>query len=237
MIFCDYKKNPLCIHWLTDDFCSAVQCMEGTLNCQKSDNLLIDKCEKSRQAEQHLCHTGLCDIAIPVIKRDIIVGYVVTGRIRTPDTSAHPPKKFVSIEHLCRETTFFSYKKLDCLKSLLPRIIFSNAIEIEFHNQLDEITEYIDLHLNQKLNISSLCKQFHISKDSLYEAFRTELHCTVNEYISQQRLKKAKELLADTDFPIYRITEMIGFDDSAYFCRFFKQRTGSSPSTFRAQHM
>lgn len=237
MIFCDYKKKPLYLHWLTDDFCSAVQCMEGNRNCQKSDNMLLDKCEKSRQVEQHFCHTGLCDLAVPVIKRDIIVGYVITGRMQTPDTAPHPPEKFAAIEHLYHKATFFSYEKLDCLKKLLPRILFSSAIEIEFDSLISEITDYVDNHLQEKLSIVSICSMFHISKDSLYESFRDTFGCTVNGYIVTQRLNKAKELLSETDTPIYRITEMVGFEDCAYFCRLFKKKTGMSPTTYRKTHM
>ena len=212
MAFYDYDQNPLFFHTPEGDFCSMIQCKEGMQTCVNSDLLLIQKCAQSRQFEQHLCHTGLCDLAMPVIKHDLIVGYIIFGRIRTPDTASKPPKRFATLEALYNETPYFSYEKLDCMKDLLPRILFSTAIEIDFDNYLNQITDYIDNHLNEKLNIAFLCSHFHISKDSLYDGFRETFYCTVNEYISSQRIKKAKQLLIDTSEPIYRITEAVGFE-------------------------
>lgn len=237
MAFYGHDKQSLYFHTTNDDFCSVVQRKEGMKNCLHSDAELINKCEQSRQLEQHFCHTGLCDLAMPIIKRDIIVGYLILGRLRTPDTASHPPKRFESLDYLYQRATYFSYEKLDSMKDLLPRILFSNAIEIEFDNFINQITDYIDNHLDQKLNIAFICAKFHISKDSLYEAFHHNFHCTVNEYISSKRLEKAKTLLTTTNEPIYRITEMVGFENAPYFCQLFKTKEGISPTTYRKIHV
>ena len=116
---------------------------------------------------------------------------------------------------------------------MLPRILFSTAIAIDFDGIMNELTEYIDTHLHEKLNIAFFCSKFHISKDSLYEAFHESYHCTVNEYISRKRLEKAQELLATTAQPVYQITEAVGFENSTYFCQLFKKKLGMSPTEYR----
>lgn len=233
MAFYDHEQKPLYFHTLEGDFCSKVQQKEGVQTCVNSDVRLIQKCAESRTFEQHLCHTGLCDLAMPVMKRDIIVGYIILGRIRTPDTASTPPKRFTYLADLYNQTPYFSHEKLESMKDLLPRILFSTAIEIDFDSFLNQITDYIDHHLHEKLNIAFICAKFHISKDSLYNSFREVYNCTVNEYISMQRLKKAKHLLTTTADPIYQITEQVGFENSTYFCQLFKNKEGMSPITYR----
>jgi len=233
MAFYDAKKKPLFLPAPRKDFCSQVQCMDGMAPCYRSDEILLEKCTKSRQLEYHLCHTGLCDLALPVIKRDIIVGYVILGRLRTPETAQTPPERFASLEKLYKKTPLFNYEKLDCLKDLLPRVLFASAIEIEFDNFVTQVTDYIEHNLHEKLNIATICSKFHVSKDSLYEAFHSNFKCTVNEYISSRRLEKAKELLANTNEPIYLITESLGFENSTYFCQLFKKKEGVSPTAYR----
>jgi AraC-like DNA-binding protein len=236
MAFYDSEQRPLYIPSSEHTFCSMVQCRDGAQSCLHSDALLLKKCNESRQVEQHLCHTGLCDLAMPIIIQNVVVGYIILGQIRTPDTAANPPKRFEALTPLYHKTPYFSYDKLACIKDLLPRILFSTAIKIDFENYIYHITEYIEQNLHKKLNIAFICSKFHISKDSLYDSFRETFHCTVNEYISEQRLEKAKSLLATTNLPIYQITESIGFENATYFCHLFKTKLGISPSEYRKQH-
>ena len=109
----------------------------------------------------------------------------------------------------------------------------SSAIEIEFGSFITQTTEYINTHLQENLNIASICATFHVSKNYLYEAFRSTFNCTVNEYISSQRLKQATSLLEETEEPIYRIAEMVGIDNYTYFCKLFKRKMGISPTEYR----
>lgn len=233
MAFYDDNHQPLFTHSSADDFCSHIQCQKGIGICLNSDYQLIQKCVQSRSFEQHICHTGLCDLVMPVIKNTLIVGYIFIGRFRTSKTALTPPAEFSHLKELYAQTPFFSDEKLEALKDLLPRIFISTAIEIETNHTVQDITDYIKNHLHEKLNISFLCSMFHISKDSLYEAFRETYQSTVNEYISTCRLEKAKELLATTKQPIYQITDSVGFENSTYFCQLFKKKVGISPTQYR----
>jgi YesN/AraC family two-component response regulator len=171
---------------------------------------------------------------MPIMKNDILVGYVIMGRMRTPDSSyRYTPS--ANLESLFEEAPLFTYEKIDCLKDLLPQILFENAIEIEQDSLSLQITNYIQEHLSEPLSIDFICSHFHISKDTLYATFHTELHCTVNAYITEQRIKKAKRLLSETSEPIYRIAYMVGIDNYTYFCKLFKRKVGMTPDTYRKQ--
>ena len=47
------------------------------------------------------------------------------------------------------------------------------------------------------------------------------------------RLKKAKELPAQTSLPVQTIVEMVGYNDPCYFSKVFRKATGQSPGSYR----
>lgn len=64
----------------------------------------------------------------------------------------------------------------------------------------------------------------------IYRAFHNYYEKTVNAYITEQRINKAKLLLTETNLPVYGVAEKVGFENHTYFCKLFKKRTGFSPS-------
>lgn len=62
---------------------------------------------------------------------------------------------------------------------------------------------------------------------------KTETGRTAKDFINDALLAAAKELLSYEDTPINRVGELLGFEYPQHFVRFFKQRTGLTPSEFR----
>ena len=56
------------------------------------------------------------------------------------------------------------------------------------------------------------------------------------KYINNLRMKKAKELLANSDMSISEISELVGFQSIHYFSRNFKEREGCAPLAYRRKH-
>ena len=52
-------------------------------------------------------------------------------------------------------------------------------------------------------------------------------------YLSEYRVKKAKELLEDTMVNIKDVSSRVGYRDSNYFAKVFKRMTGNTPSEYR----
>ena len=220
------------------DFCSALQKnKQFNQKCLLCDNVIINKCAKSLKFEEHICHIGLWDAAMPLIVNDITAGYIIMGRIKT-DTS---PKKLLNcntenqdlIETLYNKIPFFDNIKIESLKELLPNILFESAIKIKFDCLFEQICEYINSNSQNDISIPKLCYVFGLSKNTLYKIFKEELNCTVNKYISDIRLNNAKNLLKSTNKRIDEVAHLSGIGNCSYFCRFFKKQTGMSPSAFR----
>ncbi|GAA3315136.1 hypothetical protein GCM10020331_009400 [Ectobacillus funiculus] len=63
--------------------------------------------------------------------------------------------------------------------------------------------------------------------------FKKQTGKTVFDYITDLRLETAKELLQEQDLKVAEIARLIGYQDTKYFSRLFKQRWGSLPSEFK----
>ena len=153
----DAQRQPLTRNAPALDYCTAIQAQYGLAPCRCSDDALLDRCEKSRTLETHICHAGLYDLAMPVIKQDMIVGFLVMGRIRCPQSS--PTAADPMLDGLYQQIPYFSEEKLQSLMDLMPRILFESAIEIAPDHLIRQAQHYIETHLDESISIRQLCQE------------------------------------------------------------------------------
>jgi len=100
---------------------------------------------------------------------------------------------------------------------------------------LNNLSAIVETHLaNPQLNVDDVCKEIGISRVQLYRKVKTLLNCSVNDYIINRRLKKAKYFLQE-DMTVNEVAYQTGFSSPTYFATLFKNRFGTSPSIFRKQ--
>lgn len=84
-----------------------------------------------------------------------------------------------------------------------------------------------------ELSLKSLAKELGFSPSYLSVLIKKDLGQPFQDYLIQERMKKAKLLLLTTDLKIYEIAEMVGFEDINYFSQRFKQIVGLTPRQFK----
>ncbi|MFF8813259.1 helix-turn-helix transcriptional regulator [Streptomyces pactum] len=72
-----------------------------------------------------------------------------------------------------------------------------------------------------------------VSAGRLHQAVKEATGRTPGAMLRQARVLEAKRLLAGTGLTVGQVARQTGFSDPAYFCRFFRRETGSSPGDFR----
>lgn len=99
---------------------------------------------------------------------------------------------------------------------------------------LNKAFEYIDENIsNVKLLNNDIARYANISEVYLRKLFSKYTDFSVNEYIRDKRIKKAKRLLKETTKTVSEISILCGFSEVYYFSRVFKTLTGMSPTEFR----
>ena len=92
---------------------------------------------------------------------------------------------------------------------------------------------YINENLSDKILIDQICRSIGTNASTLNFKFRRELNLSILQYISEQRIKKARKLLIGTSYSISEIAERCGFENMYYFSNKFKKIQGVSPSAYR----
>ena len=97
----------------------------------------------------------------------------------------------------------------------------------------------IDILLDEMADPPGLIKLAHqvgTNQARLGREFQTYLGMSIFEYLREQRLVRAQELLATTDKQIQQIAEAIGFKRASDFATAFKLRFGMTPREYRKRH-
>lgn len=227
------------------DYCSFVNLTEtGRIFCGKSNKALMKKCRESKQTERHICAFGLCDIAIPLLHRDEIIGYLMIGQIRTSEklpTSAYfSPKDIEKIEKYYYKIPLFDERMIESvinMGSIMTKyIMFENIIKADQRKSSSIVADYIEEHLSEPMTVESISRNTHISVSGIYKSMKQDYGKTLGEYILGLRLVRAEALLKEENMSIEKIAEAVGFSDSAYFSRCFKKSRGMSPMKYKKQY-
>lgn len=91
--------------------------------------------------------------------------------------------------------------------------------------------------LNGLPTVAWCAEQFHLSANYFGEMVKRQAHITAQEYIHGKLLEKAKAMLLHSNLPISDIAEQLGFTYSNHFTRFFRTKTGMSPSDYRKEKL
>jgi two-component system, response regulator YesN len=100
---------------------------------------------------------------------------------------------------------------------------------------LNEILEFVNNHYNQELYLKEICEKFHINLTYCCDLFKKHIGSTFTEYVTNLRIKKACELLKDTQLPIKKIAEVVGYNDYCYFYKVFKKIIKITPALYRKE--
>ncbi len=109
----------------------------------------------------------------------------------------------------------------------------SSADKTAAQEYLDFSVNYIKANFGQNLTVSKLTQLLGISQPYLYKIFKDTFGKSPKSFITDYRMKLAKEMLAETDFTVAEIAYSVGFSDSFAFSKCFSSRVGTSPTEYR----
>jgi two-component system, cell cycle response regulator len=121
---------------------------------------------------------------------------------------------------------YFAKSPLVHIKSMA----YSKADEIF----LEQLYEVINQNLeNTELDVDHLASFMNMSRPTLYRKIKAISNLTPNELINISRLKKAAELLVNTDSKVYEVADMVGFTSQNNFGRSFLKQFGMPPTEYQ----
>ena len=111
-------------------------------------------------------------------------------------------------------------------------ILKTDKIDIKTQNILSKIEKYI----NENLAIASIeGLSGYLGYSNVYTAtlVKKVMGETYTDYLHKKRLKKAAELLLETELSVGEVVKAVGYENENYFRKLFKERYGKKPLQYR----
>ncbi|WP_348800102.1 hybrid sensor histidine kinase/response regulator transcription factor [Flavobacterium adhaerens] len=204
-------------------------------------------------AVQKLPDLILTDVIMPVMD-----GLEMCKKIKSNIKTSHIPLLMLSAKALVKDrlegidsgADLYLSKpfELEILKSSLAQLITSRQIifnkfyegiskkaELKTttldNDFMQKILNYIHEHISEpELSVETLASIVFLSRSQLYRKIKTLTGVSVNEFIRNVRLEKAKQLIELGSHNINEISYKVGFSSSSYFTKCFKAKYGHLPT-------
>ena len=88
---------------------------------------------------------------------------------------------------------------------------------------------------NTEYNVEALSADMGIERSSLYRKMQAIVGLTPSEFMRTIRLKRAAQLLEQSQYSVQEISWMVGFNTPRYFSSYFKEMFGLNPSQYASE--
>jgi len=114
--------------------------------------------------------------------------------------------------------------------------LFRYALPLLLEDVQPVSINYIHRNYYKKISIQELADLEHYNVSYYCEWFLKKTGITPLKYIQNVRLRKAKELLVDTDFSLLQVAQQVGYEYQSSLTKLFKESEGISPSNYRKSY-
>jgi AraC family transcriptional regulator len=102
--------------------------------------------------------------------------------------------------------------------------------------RIKRVQDYVSTHLEQCITLADFARVTGLSPMHFAAQFRAATGYRPHEYLLQQRIESAKDILSTTDMGLAEVALALGFHAQAHFSTVFKRMTGETPARWRKSH-
>ncbi|WP_404273728.1 PocR ligand-binding domain-containing protein [Yersinia intermedia] len=234
------------------------------LRCRMSDRCGGLEASKSNEPCIYRCHAGLTDFSIPLVIAGHLVGFVLCGQVRLhadvylidilnvdnhwqQNPALMDEFHNVPIMDFSRVIASADLLKLiveNCLKKHLNFVVINDNMgskdpgrvrPVHPHDsKMKKALRYIDTHLSEELRLEEVAGKVYLSPYYFSKLFKKYQGIGFNAWVNQQRMANAREMLQHSDWSIASIAKNLGFSQTSYFCKVFRQTYNVTPQVFRS---
>jgi len=99
--------------------------------------------------------------------------------------------------------------------------------------KLSTVLEYIQARLSQELGLDAMAAEIGVSRCHFATQFKRAVGLAPHQYVSQQRIEKAKRALRSQQRSIAEVALECGFSNQSHLTKVFKKQTGTTPKAYR----
>ena len=98
---------------------------------------------------------------------------------------------------------------------------------------IETVIDYIESHLDEKLDLEMVSEAVHYSKYHLHRMFTSTVGMTIHDYVQRRQLTEAAKLLVFSSKPIIEIAFFCGYESQQAFSSAFKSMYKVPPAQYR----
>jgi two-component system response regulator YesN len=173
-----------------------------------------------------------------IVKNYILMDIVLTTARFVNGLGGDTAQVIPGLHHI--ETILTNIKTIEQIKEQTQKILVSALAfrDDQANNQhagmIQQAKEYIDGHyMDPNISLNEVAAQVNHSPSHFSAMFSQETCQTFKDYLTEIRIKKAKELLRTTSLKSSEISYQVGYNDPHYFSYVFRKNTGLTPTDFR----
>ncbi len=98
---------------------------------------------------------------------------------------------------------------------------------------VEESLKIISNEYYKDISLTNISDRLGVSEPYFSKIFKDEMGKNFKEYLTEFKLSKAKEMLRNTNSPIYEIAGLVGYNNHTQFAKMFKKYEGITPQEYR----
>ena len=166
-------------------------------------------------------------------RSDISTRLVLVGSNDSRPALVTPPDQNISASSNPANVKLHTRSRLDLIDSLLKSTPAPQAHGGLSAGALRRVREFVQLHLNESIDLSMLAEVAGLSMHHFAREFKQSAGVPPHHYLIQERIERAQQMLAQTDLPLAEIAYAVGFSDQGHLARHFRALLGTTPREFR----
>ncbi|SCI43063.1 L-rhamnose operon regulatory protein rhaS [uncultured Clostridium sp.] len=99
-------------------------------------------------------------------------------------------------------------------------------------SRLIQVVHYMQEHVQEQIDMNTLCDVFYMSRSTLQHLFHKEFGCGPMGYFSRMKIRRAREMMREENCNITEIAARLSYGSVQYFSRQFKKEMGMSPMEY-----
>lgn len=239
------------------DYCMSIKEQEHLWHrCLHGKELIYEKLKRAPQAYYGECYAGIGEYIIPMLYRVdnevYVVGAVTIGGFRSDRWQGIKQKLKsdynVQGEHVealydkAVEDNMFEIEGIKEKAEVISEymvMLYAKEIEVCLR-QVNETTQshnyiighaiaYLKMHYMEEVKLRDVANFCHCSPSFISHRFKKMTGKTIKGYVNELRIEKAKGLIGSRRYSMTDIAFKVGYKDSNYFSKVFKDLTGVSP--------
>lgn len=239
-----YTPSPLTIGNFKKEYCKWKNALEYTLFFPEDKYINIQKVFSLSRKEAYSLHIPAYDEFKEIVKKENGKEQLTNWALQV-----HSQRDFSGFRQLFFNACAFFHK---IPETEILSVTTYHSFEIWLESNYDSVSSpgssgfehcsshvknavlYMEQHyMKSTLSIEEIAENCGISGGRLSVLFKKEVEKTINEVLTDIRIKHAISMLVNSNYKIYEIADRVGYSSSQYFSQIFYSHTGRKPLDFR----